>query len=218
MNKHFLTLFLTTLLCIYAPFGVWEAFAQKTYTIKGKILDEKTKKPIPGADIFLANTSIGTASDSDGIFIIKNIFQKSLDLVIAFVGYETVMVPLKMDVLGNRSLTIILKEKPTEMKEITVTATRGEAWYRNFEMFKANFLGTDEFAKKCTIKNKDELYFNFQNSIFKAYADEALIIENPALGYILKYQLKDFVLDFKSGYFVIELFKWFNIAKKGKNW
>lgn len=197
-------------------FGLKNNFAQNLGKITGKILDARSKKPLAGADVFFANTSLGTATDSEGIFLIKNISQNAVDLVVSFVGYQTIMMPLRLDTLGRRSLTILLQEKSDEMQEVTVTAQKGEAWYKNFEIFKANFLGTDDYAKYCTIKNKDELHFTIKDKIFSAWADETLLIENKALGYTLKYQLKDFMLDYTQGYFMIVGYPFFEKMKGTK--
>ena len=44
------------------------AFAQSSYTISGRIIDETTKMPLQGASVFAENTTLGTATDNDGVF------------------------------------------------------------------------------------------------------------------------------------------------------
>ena len=50
------------------------AQAQHLQTIRGKIIDTDSKQSLPGANIILLNTNplLGTSSDMDGNFEIKN--------------------------------------------------------------------------------------------------------------------------------------------------
>ena len=42
----------------------------------GRIFDSKNNEPLIGANVIIENTSLGSASDIDGNFIIKNITQE----------------------------------------------------------------------------------------------------------------------------------------------
>ena len=61
MYKIYFTLYIITSLLI------------SQYNISGFIYDSETGESLPGANIFLENTSYGTTSDIDGYFIILNI-------------------------------------------------------------------------------------------------------------------------------------------------
>ena len=76
MYKIYLTLYIITSLLI------------SQYNISGFIYDSETGESLPGANIFLENTSYGTTSDLDGYFIILNIPSESYDLKIKYLGYE----------------------------------------------------------------------------------------------------------------------------------
>ncbi len=54
----------------------------------GLIIDTESDKGLPGANIIVEGTTMGTASESDGSFKVKA--DKSQNLVISFVGYKTV--------------------------------------------------------------------------------------------------------------------------------
>ena len=45
--------------------------AQKTFLIGGKILDSATQQPLSGASVFAQNTTQGTTSNADGVFIMR---------------------------------------------------------------------------------------------------------------------------------------------------
>ena len=89
---------------------------QKSLTVKGFVCDEK-KHPMPGVTIRVVGTTVGTATDTDGRFLLElPLGQDSLEF--SFVGYKTQFVKLteKMD-----SLYIILSEETLEMDEVVVT-------------------------------------------------------------------------------------------------
>ncbi len=69
-----------------------------------------------------------------------------------------------------------------------------------------NFIGTSAFAEDCKLLNKEGIKFRFskKNNILQAFADERLVIENKALGYIVKYALTRFTFDFNTKMFLYQ--------------
>ncbi len=64
-------------------------FAQ-SFEIKGKVLDNDTGNPLPGANIYIEeNPSIGIAADSLGNFTLKDHFTIDAHLVVSYIGYNT---------------------------------------------------------------------------------------------------------------------------------
>ena len=57
--------------------------------ISGVVIDSLSQEPVPFANIFFANTLIGTATDVNGEFHIRNIPDGKYDFVIYCVGYKT---------------------------------------------------------------------------------------------------------------------------------
>jgi hypothetical protein len=60
-------------------------FAQSA--LKGTVLDE-TDKPVPGASVFLNNTSVGTTANNDGNFELF-IPAGRFELIVSSVGFQT---------------------------------------------------------------------------------------------------------------------------------
>src|SRR4051812_26692578 len=65
--------------------GIFPAFAQKR-TVSGKISD-KSGKPIPFVNVTVKGTTVGTTSNSDGVYSIA-LPEKSNTLVFTFIGYK----------------------------------------------------------------------------------------------------------------------------------
>lgn len=82
--------------------------------IQGLITDE-LKNPIPGANIAVEGTSIGTLSDVDGEFSLKVPAANSV-LTISFIGYKSQEVTTE----GLTFVNVVLKEKTEELDNIVV--------------------------------------------------------------------------------------------------
>lgn len=93
------------------------SFAQ-TITVKGKIFDSETKEAVVGATIqLLRSDNIGTASNIEGKFEFNNVSKKDT-LMVKFIGYKTVLVPV-----SERPL-VELYPNAQELQSIVVTASR----------------------------------------------------------------------------------------------
>lgn len=166
--------------------------------ITGKIVQEGTTKPVPRASVFLSNSSVGSATAEDGTFTLSGIRPGQYTLVVTVLGYEdyskTVLVgrePIKLD--------IQMVQKPMMLREVVISS---EADFRkNYEIFRKEFIGSDLNAKNCLVINPRilSLTYNPTKQVLHAEADEFLIVENRALGYRIKFLLKDFILDKIAG-------------------
>src|ERR1700750_1457602 len=63
------------------------AFPQNV--LKGHVISEDTHKPIASVSVYLNNTSIGTITNDEGLFVLKSIPQGKFNLVATSVGFET---------------------------------------------------------------------------------------------------------------------------------
>jgi len=81
MIKKYLTLFLV--LCFSF------AFSQNSGQIKGKVIDAKTREPIPFVNIVLVGTNIGAFSNEIGDFLMNNIPFGYISVQASFLGYST---------------------------------------------------------------------------------------------------------------------------------
>lgn len=154
--------------------------------IQGHVIDSETKTPLPGASVFLANTTWGVASGTQGEFMIKGIPLAHYKLVISFIGYETQV----LDIVPNAKITykILLVPSAKQLNQVVVHSrkTSRSEWYANFKIFKERFIGLSENARYCTIENPRVLYFVNSKGVLEAFADSMLVITNAGLGYRIK--------------------------------
>lgn len=98
-------------------------FAQKG-SLKGKIIDAKTKQPLAGANVLLMNTEFGGATNEEGYYEIKNIPENVYKLKINFLGYNTHIEP-DIRIIRNKTFAvkeITLIESPIYSDEVMVTS------------------------------------------------------------------------------------------------
>jgi hypothetical protein len=173
----------------------------KYFTVTGKVIDEKSKLPMPNASVFCQNTTIGTTCDSSGNFFLR-LTNGGYDLVVSYTGYETRVVRISNSGKENSSLTLEIREQDKSMAEVVVagSAEVADGWTKYGRFFLNNFIGTTPNADQCTIENRDALKFYFykKRNKLKVRAKEDLIITNNALGYRIKYQLDSFVYEYNN--------------------
>ena len=168
------------------------------YKITGRVLDSADKKPIPGATIYLANASVGTSSTADGNFTLDNVRGGQYELVVSMVGYNSYHKVLLVN--NNIDLpVIVIAEKVNLLKEVSIRPDPD--WERNYEAFRAEFLGTSDFAKECKIVNPETLIIHYDkiNFVLTASSLDFVVIDNKALGYRVKYKLDTFSKDYHQG-------------------
>lgn len=168
--------------------------------IEGRVVDANDKKPLLFANVFISNTTKGQQTDEKGRFKLTNVPSGTLDLVISYVGYKTFSLQLKADTL-KKPLLIMLNADAIELQGVTVKRIK-DGFKKYFYLFEEGFMGKTEFSKDCKLKNPKALNFSMDNndSELVIRAEEPLIIENKALGYVVKYQLEEFRYHFKERY------------------
>jgi TonB-linked SusC/RagA family outer membrane protein len=96
-------------------------FAQQK-TITGKVMGEKDKQPIFGATVAVKGSNVATQTGADGSFTITVPNPNSV-LVITFVGFETIEIPLA----GKSNVEISMKDKSTTLTDVVVTGYSSQA-------------------------------------------------------------------------------------------
>ena len=101
--------------------------AKGTQTIKGRLIDEASKGPIPFASVAVISVSppIGGQSDDEGYFKIANVPLGRQTLKVSYVGYEPLVVPDIMVTAGKEViLNLGLTESVTKLNEVVISYDR----------------------------------------------------------------------------------------------
>jgi len=95
--------------------------AQKLTKIKGKVLDSKTKEPLPFVNVTFKGKNIGTTTDFDGNYYLETQWATT-KLLASFVGYSTAV---KTVTVGkSQTINFFLKNDAIEMETFEVKADR----------------------------------------------------------------------------------------------
>jgi outer membrane receptor protein involved in Fe transport len=116
------------ILALFMLFTGFDPAGDSNGKIEGQIIDGRNLQPLPGATIMIDGTDRGTATDSDGNFLIENVPAGSYNLTIRFLGYRTVR---RSNVIVNpnrtTTLEIRMEEELIEGEELEV---RGDFFER----------------------------------------------------------------------------------------
>ncbi len=93
-------------------------------SISGRVVNEDNT-PLIGANIIVAGTSIGIATNADGIFSFQYIPVGKYTLIVSYIGYETLRVTYSPED-SHLDLIFMLKRENLFGKEITVVARKRE--------------------------------------------------------------------------------------------
>jgi len=96
-----------------------------TGKIKGKVVDKNTNKPIPYANVFLENTSIGAATDENGEYIILNVPVGTYNIRCNVIGYK-ILTKKNIRVIADLTTEVNFEMEQTviEGEQVTIVAKR----------------------------------------------------------------------------------------------
>lgn len=98
-------------------------------TVKGLVIDSALNKPLGYVTVALQDAATkapvkSTLAKDDGSFELKAPEGKTYQLVVAFIGYATKVLPVKLTGAEFNAGKILLSTSNKELKEVTITAVR----------------------------------------------------------------------------------------------
>ena len=186
-------------------FFIWFAFLTpmilhgQARDFTGRISDAKTGESIPSASVFITQSSMSTQSDAEGRFRFRNIKPGHYELVVKYVGYETLNQPIVIEE-GSKQVELKLNPQTQELKAVVIKADKYRD--RNLAIFKREFIGNSEAALSFKFLNPNELVISYtEGELLEAYSKDFLVFENHYLGYRIKFLLNEFTRTFIPGTF-----------------
>ena len=137
--------------------------------ISGNIIDDLTKEPISFASVFLKNAGNGKITDSAGYFKVYADYNKADTLMISYVGYQTLLLPLD-SMKFERPMDIFL-ERNEKSDEVVV----------KIKINKGLFLWRKIMSKKKEFNRYDQTNFGYE-----AYNKIEIDIKNIAQQFFKK--------------------------------
>jgi len=167
--------------------------------IVGRVIDVDSRVPLIYANVWIDNSTLGNATNKEGMFEIENVPNSTVDVVVSYVGYKSRTV--RVDYIEGQRLseiTIELKLDAIALESIQVVGKSRRKFSRDerksFRNFKDEFIGRSDNADDCVIVNPQILNVEVldDEKNYSVTADEILYVENNALGYRIGYLLDEF--------------------------
>ncbi|WP_026969966.1 carboxypeptidase-like regulatory domain-containing protein [Algoriphagus terrigena] len=195
-------------------------------TITGVVTEKGSGLPLPFANVFINNSTLGGATDADGKFVIRGRIPEEFDLVASFVGYSTVSKTIKRKGREAVFQEFELELLEDNLSEVQLKSKRDRSWERSFRQFEAVFLALpdDPYGRDIEILNPWVVDFEYVKNnngpnYTKASAQLPLKIVNKALGYEIDYYLQDFRMHrTASSYYGLAFFKSLDSAFTDPKW
>ena len=108
MIKRFVTCFVFLL-------GASVAYGQADFTVEGTVTEARSGDPLPGVNVVVQGTSIGTSADAQGGYSLE-VPSEDATLVFSFVGYNTKEIPVR----GRSEINVSLQVASLKADELVV--------------------------------------------------------------------------------------------------
>jgi hypothetical protein len=121
-KKLALVTYLVLAFQLFSGWAVANAFGgdDQVITLKAKLIEKETNKPIVFANVFLANTNIGTVSNSDGEFILKVPGNHQNDEInISYMGFKSMKLKVGDFKISDETL-LYMESEAVRLKELVV--------------------------------------------------------------------------------------------------
>lgn len=186
-------------------------------TIRGKVVSAETGEALARATVYLSNTTLGTITDENGQFTLKNAPVPPFNLNVSYVGFQTQVVYIS----GTDANTLTIRMQPAVriLDEVVVRAN-DQLWATYGAKFLEDFIGYSEFAQEVELQNPEDLmlYFDEEQQLLSAYSVNPLLIVNQALGYEISYWLESYEYSYQTKQVFYEGYPFFkDLAKKEKS-
>lgn len=109
-RKSLKALFIALLLLSFSNF-----YAQEKITVSGTVSEGETNSVLPGVSVMVKGTAIGTSTDFDGNFTIKNVPSNAI-LVFSYLGF----INKEVKVSGQKNIKVSLDPSAESLDEIVV--------------------------------------------------------------------------------------------------
>ena len=165
-------------------------FAQSnTQEIKGKVVDQMTGEPLIGATIVIEDSDplIGTVTDIDGKYTLKNVEIGRNVLVISFIGYKPVRIPeILVTAAKPFLLDVSLEENVANMDVVVVSAGRGKEALNSMATVSARSFTIEESSRLAGgLSDPSRVAYNFAGVTFSSPQDNGVVIRGNSPSNVL---------------------------------
>lgn len=114
------------LLFAFSLFATLELFAQSG-SLRGFVYEEESGEPAMFSNIILEGTEIGGVTDVNGFFNLSKVPEGKYNIVVTYIGFEGVTVPVTIQANKIVNKKFYLKESSIQLNTVQLSAERQEA-------------------------------------------------------------------------------------------
>lgn len=108
------------LLCFFAFTSL---YAQKTFQIKGRVINKESRENLEFVNVLVEGTTIGSATDSLGQFTLRGIKAGTYRLRVSFIGFKTLVTPEYNLSSKDLVIEVELEEKSNRLNDVVISAS-----------------------------------------------------------------------------------------------
>ena len=138
MNKYILSIKLILILCI--------SLKAQTSDIQIKVLTALESEPLIGATVYFKTLEKGAVTNFDGVAGFKDIPNGEHQVVISFIGFETLETTIQIP--SNTDLLFKLKELENQLDAVVLQSTRSTRTVKKIPT-RIEFIGIEELGEKA---------------------------------------------------------------------
>lgn len=164
-------------------------------TIKGKVVDAKTKETLPGVNIIAKGTYYGAATDFNGAFQIENVTPGTYTIEISLIGYKTVQytgiritegkttsldVKLEETVLTLDQDIVVVGEKP--LINVEETQSKKSVSREDIELSIVENISDIVVQQAGVVKSDNSIHIRGGRSYENAFMLDGVSVQDPLAG------------------------------------
>ena len=117
----------TVFVIVLTLFGMFQLFAQeeqvKKGVITGTVVNSMTQEVLPGANVVVVGTKLGSSTDENGKFNIRGVEVGTYNVNVSLLGFESAIITdVVVSTAKPTALTISLQESKIQLEGVDVTA------------------------------------------------------------------------------------------------
>jgi hypothetical protein len=160
---HILSLFKFRylLLVLFTSFTTLQSFSQ-VITIKGKVIDSKTRNAIPGASVRIGNYSTSTDEAGKFVLLVQKAIAENQPLRFSFIGYKALDIKFQ-----DTEINVALIPKEMALNEVVIASPRESILNRAIRKIPENYnynsfsiTGNLRIVNSAKIDSTDTYYYN----------------------------------------------------------
>ena len=119
---RFRTILLTLLVSLFMIMTTSRPARSQNATVRGFVYEQESGEPVIFTNVYFAKTSIGATTDENGYFAITKIPAGDYILMVTYVGFDTLQMPLSIKAGDIITKKLYLTKASVTLSEVNVSA------------------------------------------------------------------------------------------------